>query len=128
MGTRSTIKFYERWGKEDLFVCAIYQQYDGYIEGVGKELKDFCNSGVLVNGFSRNHNKRQFNGIGCLAAQFIAEFKKETGGLYMTTENDEQEYNYVVIADTSKKPYTLNISCKEDKTYTSFITYNDEEK
>jgi len=127
MGTRSTIKFYERDGEKKVFVCAVYQQYDGYIEGVGKELKEFCKSGVLVKGFSDNKNKRQFNGMGCLAAQFIAEFKKGVGGLYMTTKDNKQEYNYVVISDMSKKPYTLNMSCKENKKYTCFLIYDDEE-
>ena len=52
MGTRSTIKFYESDSIEgtEQFLCAVYQQFDGYPEGVGKEIKDFIQSGKFVNG------------------------------------------------------------------------------
>ena len=36
------------------------------------------------------------NGVGCLAAQYVAENKKSIGGFYATTASDSQEYNYEV--------------------------------
>jgi hypothetical protein len=89
MGTRSVIKFYEN----DTFLCAIYQQYDGYLQGVGNDLKDFIKSGVFVNGINEDKGDKLFNGMGCLVAQYIKEFKKEAGGLYITSEKEYQEYN-----------------------------------
>ena len=39
------------------------------------------------------------NGVGCLAAQYIAEIKTQIGNVYMTTEKDIEEYNYKVTID-----------------------------
>lgn len=91
IGTRSTVKFYDG---EDC-ICAIYQQYDGYLSGVGKELAEFLESKTMVNGFTKSYSI-QANGIGCLSAQYVAEKKDGVGNLYMTTSHDTQEYNYVV--------------------------------
>jgi len=91
MGTRSTVKFYD--GSQ--CVASIYQQYDGYLSGVGKELAKFLQSKNMVNGYTMNTDN-QANGIGCLAAQYVAENKKGVGNLYMTPADDLQEFNYVV--------------------------------
>ena len=40
MGTRSTVKFYSEFGKEEIILSS-YQQSDGYIEGVGHSLANF---------------------------------------------------------------------------------------
>jgi hypothetical protein len=94
MGTRSVIKFQE----DGETFCAIYQQFDGYPEGVGRELFDFLDSITIVNGLSAGQPKIVANGMGCLAAQFIAEFKDGAGGFYMTHPDDTQEYDYIVNA------------------------------
>lgn len=94
MGTRSTIHFSE--GKNT--VVSIYQQYDGYPENVGLELAQFLLTGKLVNGFG-SKDETNFNGMGCLTAQFIAKHKKGIGGFYITTKKDRQEYNYFVTCD-----------------------------
>ena len=103
MGTRSTIGFIEAYtdGKDkDKYlyrkICKIYQQYDGYLSGVGQNLVDFLKSGKPVNGIS-SKNEKVFNGIGCLAAQYVAENKQGAGNLYITQLTDTQEYNYDVI-------------------------------
>lgn len=92
MGTRSVIKFQE----DGETICAIYQQFDGYIEGVGATLFEFLDEITVVNGLSVDQPERVANGVGCLAAQFIAQFKVGAGGFYMTHPNDNQEYNYIV--------------------------------
>ena len=92
MGTRSVIKFQE----DGETVCAIYQQFDGYPEGVGATLFEFLDDITIVNGLSVDQPKRVANGVGCLAAQFIAQHKNGAGGFYMTHPDDSQEYNYIV--------------------------------
>jgi hypothetical protein len=39
MSTRSTVKFYN--GVQEQPVLSVYQQFDGYIEGVGHELANW---------------------------------------------------------------------------------------
>lgn len=103
MGTRSTIGFIEAYNDskdKDRYlyrkICKIYQQYDGYLSGVGQNLVDFLKSGKPVNGIN-SRDKKVFNGIGCLAAQYVAENKQGAGNLYITQLTDTQEYNYDVI-------------------------------
>ena len=108
MGTRSTIQFKE----DNEVLVSIYQQYDGYIEGVGKEIKDFINSKTFVNGI--NKPKKQFNGFGCFIAQFIKHFKSEAGGLYIISKNScSEEYNYIIESKDNK----IIVSCLGDKNY-----------
>jgi len=96
MGTRSTIKFIERNDSNDTVIASIYQQFDGYPDGVGAHLFEFLNSFTIVNGLGMDNNQNTANGPGCLAAQFIAKSKVAPGGFYMTGPNDNQEYNYSV--------------------------------
>jgi hypothetical protein len=97
MGTRSlTYVFNDR---NEAIVC-MYRQYDGYPSGHGSELAKFLNSGEVVNGLPMNANKRLFNGMSCLAAQMVDEFKEEAGGIYLHApilgRDDWQEYEYHV--------------------------------
>ena len=60
MGTRSTTKFFNE--HSDKPVCAIYQQYDGYLSGVGKELAEFLSDKKVINGFGRSEETME-NGL-----------------------------------------------------------------
>jgi hypothetical protein len=95
MGTRSLTYVYE---DGEPLVC-MYRQFDGYPSGHGAELAEFLASGKMVNGLSRDDGK-VFNGMCCLAAQMVAHFKKEPGGIYLMvpTPGAEhgQEYEYHV--------------------------------
>ena len=97
MGTRSTVKFYD----EEECVASIYQQYDGYLKGVGLSLAKFLKSKIIINGFSEQTMETHANGIGCLASQYIAKIKTKIGNVYMTTKDDEEEYNYKVYCNAS---------------------------
>jgi len=108
IGTRSTTKIYD----EGELLLSLYKQYDGYTDSWGVELKEFIKSGTFVNGFG-NTDKKEFNGMGCFALQLVTEFKEGVGGLYATTENDEQEYNYKI----EKIGDIITISCKEEKDF-----------
>lgn len=94
MGTRALTFVYDG----DKPFVNMYQHLDGYPEGHGIELSKFLMSGELVNGYSIK-NKKQFNGMGCLAAQMIAEFKDGPGGFYIYpvgATHCGQEYEYHV--------------------------------
>ena len=103
MGTSSTITFYQKINDEILPLVNIYQQYDGYLEGVGKELCEWLKPKIITNGFSKT-DWDIANGAGCLAAKYISEFKPTTGGLYIYPEGvgyEDCDYNYSVIIDES---------------------------
>jgi hypothetical protein len=76
----------------------MYRQYDGYPTGHGAELAEFLSGFEIVNGYGEVKPKLA-NGMGCLAAQLIANFKQSVGGFYIyaVTDNDcGQEYEYHV--------------------------------
>jgi hypothetical protein len=98
MGTRSLTFVYE----ENKPIVNMYRQFDGYPSGHGQELANFLLSGELVNGFS-DENAKTFNGMGCLAAQMIVNFKKSVGGFYIypiESNSCWQEYEYHIYEDT----------------------------
>ena len=99
MGTRSTIKFIEKVKEKEFVYAVIYQQYDGYIEGVGYELCQWLMGKRMINGIGYGqYNDKYVNGVGCLVAKFIRDFKNETGGLYLIPfEGEKEDYNYEVI-------------------------------
>lgn len=100
MGTRSKTSFIEKRGENLTHLVSVYQQYDGYIEGVGYNIAKYILSKKICNGIPLGRNKDNLaNGFDCLVAQFIRDFKTEVGNLYITTQDNEQEYNYDVIFD-----------------------------
>ena len=100
MGTRSKTSFIEKRGEELTHLVSVYQQYDGYIDGVGHEIAEYILSKKMCNGIPLGINTDNLaNGFDCLIAQFIRDFKKDVGGLYITTEDNIQEYNYDIIFD-----------------------------
>ena len=57
MGTRSLIIFRERRGDTFLIYVIIYQQYNGYIYCVGKQVLTFLQKVKLVNGLRGEEEK-----------------------------------------------------------------------
>jgi hypothetical protein len=119
MGTRSLTFVYDG----DKPIINMYRQYDGYPEGHGIELAEFLMSGEMVNGYSDNDAK-QFNGMGCLAAQMIVHFKKSVGGFYIHAVTDTecwQDYEYHVYENRVlvKNPGVIIFS----GTYKEFSTF-----
>lgn len=104
MGTRSVTKFCQIWydlNEEDddkkQLIGAIYRQFDGYLDGHGKDLKDLLAGKKIINGFSGQTTETSFNGMGCLGAWVIGKLKgDDIGGIYLTHKDDEQEYNYEI--------------------------------
>lgn len=101
MGTRSKTSFIEKRGDKLKHLVSVYQQYDGYIEGVGHDIAKYILSKQICNGIRLGRDTSNLvNGFTCLIAQFIRDFKTDVGGLYITTEDDIQEYNYDIIFDS----------------------------
>ena len=97
MGTRSLTYVYV----EDTPIMCMYRQFDGYPSGHGVELAEFLTQIEMGNGISGEPELFSFaNGMGCLAAQMIVNFKKSPGGFYIyPVELDQacwQEYEYHV--------------------------------
>ena len=95
MGTRSLTFVYE----ENTPIINMYRQFDGYISGHGLELAEFLMSGKMVNGIPVGSEGLLFNGMGCLAAQLICNFKKTVGGFYIYPVDSTdcwQDYEYHV--------------------------------
>lgn len=98
MGTRSLTFIYDESKNP---IMNMYRQYDGYPSGHGMQLAQFLNSGKMVNGYSASTD-RQFNGMGCLAAQLVSEVKHGVGGFYLYPVNSRdcgQEYEYHVYTN-----------------------------
>lgn len=95
MGTRCLTFVYDG----DKPVINMYRQFDGYPSGHGFELAEFLEGFEIVNGFGEVKPKLA-NGMGCLAAQMIAHFKKSVGGFYIHPVTDTdcwQDYEYHVF-------------------------------
>jgi hypothetical protein len=94
MGTRALTFVYD--GSTP--IVNMYRQYDGYPTGHGLELAQFLTRGKLVSGLS-DKEEVVFNGMGCLAAAMVANFKETPGGFYIhSVEQTEcgQDYEYHV--------------------------------
>lgn len=113
MGTRSLTFVYD--GEKP--IVNMYRQFDGYPSGHGAELAEFLLSGKMTNGIPVGSKEpigskeSFFNGMGCLAAQMIANFKDSAGGFYIHAVTDTdcwQDYEYhlyenkVVVKDPSE--------------------------
>lgn len=95
MGTRSLTRVFD---DRDEVLC-MYRQMDGYPSGHGAELVEFLLPLKETNGISTYEHRKIFNGIGCLAAQIVAHFKTDVGGIYLLapgTKDAGQEYEYEI--------------------------------
>lgn len=94
MGTRSLTYIYDGRSK----VLCMYRQYDGYPTGHGAKLAAFLKPYTIVNGLGSRDSAKVANGMGCLAAQMVAEFKTGAGNIYLMPTSRKldawQEYEY----------------------------------
>ena len=110
MGTRSLTFVYDDKQK----VMCMYRQFDGYPSGHGAELASFLASfDAVVNGYAFDETRKVANGMGCLAAQLVANFKVGVGNFYLYPTNSKdcgQEYEYHVYAEkvVVKETYGAN--------------------
>jgi len=110
MGTRSLTFVYEEAfnpGDKPEVIINMYRQYDGYPTGHGAELAEFLSQFELVNGIpvGEAHEKKYANGMACLAAQLVADFKTEAGGIYLypvSAKECGQDYEYHIYSKDRK--------------------------
>lgn len=130
MGTRSTTTVLDQDGK---VLVKMYRQFDGYPEGHGEELREFLRGMKIVNGLGYGQESKIANGMGCLAAQMIAHFKTDPGGIYIQgSEEGDEQYNYVISypkgVDYFNAPragvYPVLV-CKEDEQFTQASVQKD---
>lgn len=105
MGTRSLTYVYDSTEFDAMapLVC-LYRQYDGYIQGHGKDVSEFLSSRKLVNGLGSD-KEGVANGMGCLAALLISNLKgNEAGQFYLYApiigQDVGQEYEYHIFKDS----------------------------
>lgn len=129
MGTRSNTVVIN----DGVKILNLYRQYDGYPSGHGAELAAFLEPLKMVNGYGIGSEARaQVNGMGCLAAQLVAHFKKGVGGFYIDNPTGplDNDYTYFIKGNTVEPEKGLTIEVRDcyDKqifigTIKSFINF-----
>ena len=123
MSTRSLVRFATREEgvsfseHPERVEVQVYKHYDGYPEGHPVQLAKFLNGFRIVNGLGMNTNKIA-NGLGCLAAQYIENFKEGPGDIYI--ENPDTEH-----MDIEYITYVWGVENK-DISISIFDTYSQE--
>lgn len=104
MGTRCLTVFTDERDRE---LVVMYRQFDGYLDGHGKELADFLSGMKIVNGMTGDEPPKFANGMSCLAAQTVCNFKTEPGGIYLypaETRDCGEDYIYFVSGKVGEEP------------------------
>lgn len=97
MSTRSLTRFFDEYEYEDELLVTMYRHSDGYVTGHGRDLLDFLYGYKIVNGIGIDNPEKTANGMGCLAAQAIVNFKNGPGGVYIVSaQYGKEEYEYNV--------------------------------
>ena len=97
MGTRSLTRFIE----DGKVIAALYGQSDGYVSGHGRDLANILRDGRMVNGYRLDG--KEFNGVGCLAAQVVSGLKDGVGQYYLCRVDAlDEEYSYDLEVRTVK--------------------------
>lgn len=81
-------------------VCCVCKHGSGYIDGLGHSLAKWLKRMTILNGMwsEEQHREHDYaNGIGCLAAKWIADNKTETGVICMCASDRREAYNYDII-------------------------------
>lgn len=110
MGTRSLTFVHDESGEP---IICIYQQYDGYFDGVGSEILSFLKGSQIVNGIGMGDGVVQFNGAGDLACRLITQFKggdpNHAGGVYIEPTDCKDgdvgtEFAYHIYCTVGQEP------------------------
>jgi hypothetical protein len=109
MGTRSLTVVAETDGGVENLV--MYRQMDGYPEGHGAELLERFADTKICNGYGIEQDTGKWaNGMSCLAAQIVAHFKKELGGIYLQPSGSrdfDEEFIYYLYPRSRENEITL---------------------
>ena len=123
MSTRSLVRFATREEgvsfseHPERVEVQVYKHYDGYPSGHPVDLAKWLNEFNIVNGLGQDTHKVS-NGLGCLAAQYVAAFKEQPGDLYIENpdaEHSDIEYITYVWGDYGKGIWISIFSTYEDE-------------
>ena len=123
MSTRSLVRFATREEgvsfseHPERVEVQVYKHYDGYPSGHPVDLANFLNRFRIVNGLT-NNSVKVANGLGCLAAQYVAEFKMEPGDIYIENPDSKHgdiDYITYVWGVENKNIYMSIFDTYEDK-------------
>ena len=98
MSTRSLVRFAKREEgvsfseHPERVEVQVYKHYDGYPSGHPVNLARFLKDFKILNGIPYPEPDRVANGLGCLAAQYVAAFKEKSGDLYIENPNTEHDW------------------------------------
>ena len=110
MATRSLVRFARREEgvsfseHPEKIEVQVYKHWDGYPSGHPTQLANWLVNKRIINGLTSD-SYNVANGLGCLAAQYIAAFKMEPGDLYVEspdTNHGDIEYVTYVWGDYNK--------------------------
>ena len=110
MSTRSLVRFVKREEgvsfseHPERVEVQVYKHYDGYPEGHPLDLAKFLKEFKIVSGLGID-TYQIANGLGCLAAQYVAAFKMKAGDIYIEnqdTQHGDIEYVTYVWGDHGK--------------------------
>ena len=115
MSTRSLIRFAEREEgvsfseHPERIEVQVYKHYDGYPEGHPVDLAKFLIGFNMVNGLQDRY--KEANGLGCLAAQYVAAFKEQAGDVYIENpDTDHGDIEYITyVWGTENKDIWMSI-------------------
>lgn len=115
MGTRALIHVYdnvlEGEGHGPLLLT-IYRQFDGYPEGLGRDIHEAVGGLRITNG---NAGAGTANGMGCLAAQLVTKLKGNCiGNVYIMPPGAKdvwEEFVYEVRGRIGETPTITVSSC-----------------
>ena len=98
MATRASIQF---TNKEGQTLVTIYKHYDGYPQGLGKDILNIISNKPITNGIPGGSKLGEsFNGFGCLVASFISLMKDDVGNIYIEPQSNfgemNEDYLYIV--------------------------------
>ena len=122
MATRSLVRFAKREvgvsfsEHPEKIEVQVYKHYDGYPEGHPLDLAEYLKDFKIVNGLGGN-TYQIANGLGCLAAQYVAAFKMEAGDIYLENPDTERcwiDYVTYIWGDDNKSIW-MSIFNDEDE-------------
>ena len=98
MATRSLVRFAKREEGVSFsehpkkIEVQIYKHYDGYPSGHPIDLAEFLKDFKILNGIPYPEPDKVANGLGCLAAQYIAAFKMKAGDIYVESPDTKRDW------------------------------------
>ena len=122
MATRSLVRFARREEgvsfseHPERVEIQVYKHYDCYPSGHPVDLAEFLKDFKILNGIPYPEADKVANGLGCLAAQYIASFKMKAGDIYVESPDTKRDWiEYITyVWGTDNKDIWMSIFDIED--------------